>query len=97
MVGRYPACSRQRDRKNKEHLVHEEFPFEDERHLERYVQFHQQELTGLIDHLSTEAKKLSDHASPVNKFVFDALEGLLEFIERHFTKYFDQDAKAPTS
>ncbi len=80
----------------KQTFIHEVFTFEDERHLERYIQYHQQALIRLMDHtafsLNTESK--DGQRSPDSIF-YSSLEDLLTFVERHFTKYFDQDAKAP--
>lgn len=76
-------------------LIHEVFTFEDERHLERYIQYHQQALIRLMDRT---ALFFNDSGSELPQFhqeYYSALEGLLRFIERHFTRYFDQDAKAP--
>lgn len=87
----------------KKKFVHEIFGFEDERHLERYIQLHQQELIRLTDLLAGRSKKLNaEHQADSDftelyQFACNVLEGLLEFIERHFTKYFDQDTKAPES
>lgn len=82
----------------KQKFIDEVFSFEDERHLERYIQYHQQAIIGLMDKVA-----LFLHTDvliqPARKafysMVYPALEELLTFIERHFTKYFDQDAKAP--
>ena len=85
----------------KKKFAHEIFAFEDEHHLERYIQFHQQELIRLADVIG-KVKKPTTKA----EFAFDSplrmqacifIEDLLSFIERHFTKYFDQDTKAPES
>ena len=85
----------------KKKFVHEIFGFEDERHLERYIQLHQQELIRLTDLLASRVKKLNPESesdfTDLYQFTGSMLEGLLEFIERHFTKYFDQDTKAPES
>lgn len=85
----------------KKKFVHEIFGFEDERHLERYIQLHQQELIRLTDLLANRVKKLNPEResdfTDLYQFAGSMLEGLLEFIERHFTKYFDQDTKAPES
>jgi len=78
----------------KKTLVHEVFTFEDERHLERYIQFHQSVLIGLLDKLD----RSSQVKSPRQEFfrlIHAHLDQVLRFIERHFAKYFDQDAKAP--
>lgn len=78
----------------KKTLIHEVFTFEDERHLERYIQFHQSAAIGLLDRLN----RLSE-INPVNsrffQIIYQHVDIILRFIERHFTKYFDQDAKAP--
>ena len=87
----------------KKKFVHEIFGFQDERYLERYIQLHQQELIRLTDLLAGQGKKLGSGSefntdlADAYQFAHHILEGLLEFIERHFTKYFDQDAKAPES
>lgn len=82
----------------KQTFVHEVFTFEDERHLERYIQYHQQALIHLIDKAALFMS--DDHSHDVRKknlyqVFYNAFEQLLLFIEKHFTKYFDQDAKAP--
>lgn len=79
----------------KKSLVHEVFHFEDERHLERYIQYHQQALIRLMDKAASllPAENTTSHIH----LYYKGLEEILVFIERHFTKYFDQDAKAPES
>lgn len=87
----------------KRKFVHEIFAFGEERHLERYIQFHQQELIRLADLLASLRKELNSENESNASFAegynvsHRVIESLLEFIERHFTKYFDQDAKAPES
>jgi hypothetical protein len=78
----------------KQTLIYEVFHFEDERHLERYIQYHQQSLIRLMDrtNIILEARP-QDSERP--RILYSALDELLSFVERHFTKYFDQDAKAP--
>lgn len=83
----------------KKKFVHEIYAFEDERHLERHIQLHQQELIRLMDQL---AKALHDdrqdqYYHELHRLACVAVEELLTFIERYFTKYFDQDTKAPES
>src|SRR5262245_28029951 len=78
--------------KNK--LIHEVFSFEDERHLERYIQFHQSALIGLLDKLNLYAQT-KQHNQELYKIITQHLDAILRFIERHFAKYFDQDSKAP--
>lgn len=84
----------------KQTFVHEVFTFEDERHLERYIQYHQQALIRLMD--KSALFMTGDHANDQKRKRFHevfyvGLEELLLFVERHFTRYFDQDAKAPES
>lgn len=74
-------------------LTHEVFSFEDERHLERYIQYHQRATVYLMDKIAS-LQKNSD-AVEFYQQLYSSLEGLLRFIEKHFTRYFDQDAKAP--
>lgn len=78
----------------KQTLIYEVFHFEDERHLERYIQYHQQSLIRLMDHAAIRIEAQA-HVNEVNPILYKAFDELLAFIERHFTKYFDQDAKAP--
>jgi len=81
----------------KQTFIHEVFSFQDERHLERYIQYHQQALISLMD----ETLKITGNTPSIRKelyqLCYDGLEDMLSFIERHFAKYFDQDAKAPTA
>lgn len=84
----------------KKKFVHEIYAFEDERHLERYIQLHQQELIRLMDQLAGvryDADNDDPHRHELYRYACHAVEELLTFIERHFTKYFDQDTKAPES
>lgn len=78
----------------KKTFIYEVFHFEDERHLERYIQYHQQSLIRLMDKSAFLAKKQSK-AQNILILLYNAFDELLAFIERHFTRYFDQDAKAP--
>lgn len=75
-------------------LIQEVFYLEDERYLERYIQGHQQSLIRLMDHSAIRADDKSA-TGKLDKILYNAFDELLSFIERHFTKYFDQDAKAP--
>lgn len=76
-------------------LFDEIFHFEDERHLERYIQYHQQALISLMD--NTAAIKTNKIKKQINhgQGLYNAFEELLIFMEHHFTKYFDLDARAP--
>lgn len=78
----------------KKTLIHEVFTFEDERHLERYIQFHQTALIGLLDKLDSYRHNNNNRQELFNT-ITTHLDTILRFIERHFAKYFDQDAKAP--
>lgn len=79
--------------KNK--LIDEILHFEDERHLERYIQYHQQALIGLMDNTATLLAAKVIKQTNQYQTLYNAFEELLVFIERHFAKYFDQDARAP--
>lgn len=82
----------------KQTFVHEVFSFEDERHLERYIQYHQQALIRLMDKATLESQRPPighSERSELFQAYYQSLEELLDFVERHFAKYFDQDAKAP--
>ena len=73
------------------------FSFEDERHLERYIQYHQQAIIRLMDKVATLSVDgdTNENKESAYQIIYAGLEELLYFVERHFTKYFDQDAKAP--
>lgn len=89
---------RQEVERIKQTFVHEVFSFEDERHLERYIQYHQQALIRLMDKVALfiNSENPSDQQrKQFYEIFYPGLEELLLFVERHFTKYFDQDAKAP--
>jgi hypothetical protein len=82
----------------KKTFIHEVFTFTDERHLERYIQYHQQALIRLMDQLARDHNV--DHGATERSSYtsyYKGIEELLSFVERHFAKYFDQDAKAPES
>ena len=83
----------------KKKFVHEIYAFDDERHLERHIQLHQQELIRLMDQLAKVMDSANDdqYYHELHRLACTAVEELLTFIERHFTKYFDQDTKAPES
>jgi hypothetical protein len=77
-------------------LVYEVFHFEDERHLERYIQYHQQALIRLIDKTNfLMSGNISTNQHKLYGILYNAFDELLTYVERHFTKYFDQDVKAP--
>ncbi len=80
----------------KQTFIHEVFNFVEERHLERYIQYHQQALVRLMDQVIN-AENTPSTEKDINRFYYKGLEDLLSFVERHFAKYFDQDAKAPES
>lgn len=79
----------------KQTFIHEIFSFEDERHLERYIQYHQQALIRLMDETMGLVNVPKKREKQFYQDSYNGLEELLSFVERHFTKYFDQDAKAP--
>lgn len=78
----------------KQTLIRDVFAIEDENHLRRYVQYHQQALIRLMDTATISLNK--NHSQrDYYKVYYEGLGGLLLFVEQHFAKYFDQDAKAP--
>ncbi|MBL7858155.1 MAG: hypothetical protein JNM57_10750 [Cyclobacteriaceae bacterium] len=81
----------------KQTFIHEVFSFQDERHLERYIQYHQQALISLMDETLKITSDTTSTQKELYQLCYDGLEDMLSFIERHFAKYFDQDAKAPTA
>lgn len=82
----------------KQTFIHEVFTFTDERHLERYIQYHQQALIRLMDQVANDHNVVHGSADKTTfKNFYTGIEELLSFVERHFAKYFDQDAKTPES
>ena len=79
----------------KQTFIHEVFGFGEERHLERYIQYHQRSLIRLMDEAVGMRKSIRKVDSELIQHCYRGLEELLYFIERHFAKYFDQDVKAP--
>ena len=77
-------------------LVHGVYNFEDERFLQRYIQLHQQGIIRLMD-LAVAKGRYGKKEKSISSIYLQGLEELLAFIECHFTKYFDQDAKVPES
>jgi len=71
-----------------------------EQKIERYIQQHQAELTRMLDELTR-----SYSADRAKRQVFQVLfykahkiiEELLDFVEKHFSRYFNVDAKIPDS
>lgn len=79
----------------KQTFINEIFGFSDERHLERYVQYHQLALIRLMDEAVSKSNTSKTIARQMYQLCYQGLEDLLVFIEKHFAKYFDQNAKAP--
>jgi hypothetical protein len=77
-------------------FVSEVFSFQNERHLERYIQYHQQTLIRLMDETLRKTNNAQYLILARLQTLYKGLEELLFFIEQHFSKYFDQDSKAPT-
>ena len=91
----FPGALQQEVERIRQKLIHEVFTFEDERHLERYIQYHQQALIRLLDKSDALLQEGPPTTREFHRVCCEVLTGLLEFVERHFSKYFDQDAKAP--
>jgi len=66
-------------------LIHEVFTFEDERHLERYIQYHQQALIRLLDKADALFEESPTNVKDFYRGSRETLNGLLEFVERHFS------------
>lgn len=79
----------------KQTFIHEIFSFADERHLERYIQYHQQSLIRIMDGVAGLLNTRRRNEKELYHACYKGLDELLSFVERHFTKYFDQDTKAP--
>jgi hypothetical protein len=91
----------------KKAFIREAFGLRKEKLVELYIQYHQSAIVQLIDrlveHLGTDEikdiHKTSNQGgnSTLPKFLYLHLEQLLTYIEKHFSKYFNQNAKSPES
>lgn len=82
----------------KQTLVHEVFAINDERHLERYIRYHQQAFIRLMDEAAlflNGDNGCDGHGRELQAVLYEGTEQLLSFVRRHFAKYFDHDAEAP--
>lgn len=80
----------------KQTLIPEVLSFSDERHLERYIHYHQYALIHIIDKVYVEINSLTHRIDEkITQEVFIELETLLLFLEQRFPRYFDPDAKVP--
>lgn len=86
----------------KNNFINAVFSFEEERYLEHYIQYHQRALIRLAGNLLTYVKpeSLGEVSSLVTpevfcQYTYKSLQELLDFIEKHFSKYFDQNAWIP--
>ncbi len=88
-------------------FIKEAFGLKKEKHVELYIQYHQSAVVQLIDRITEnmvageieEIYKVTDEENRANllKLVYQRLEDLLTYIEKHFAKYFNQHAKCPES
>lgn len=83
------------------------FGYQCERQIERYMQLHQRDLIritdGLLSYLTNdEARRIRDQDKNLTltnlyKNVYRYLEGLLTYLERHFSRFFDVEATIPNA
>lgn len=79
----------------KQVVINEVFGFQDEGHLERYIQYHQRAIIRLMDEAIRYRQALKISGKLLYQECYYQLEDLLAFIEKHFARYFDQNATAP--
>lgn len=86
----------------KNNFINAVFGFEEERYLERYIQYHQRALIRLAGNLLNYVQpenlgEVSNSVTPeiLSQYTYKLLQELLDFIEKHFSKYFDQNAWIP--
>jgi len=80
----------------KECFAMQAISFENEPQVKRYVQYHQSQLTSLIDELFTLSKSGKVIGSPIESeafFLYDQLEEILDFIQVEFPIYFNQEGR----
>jgi len=91
------------DRVKKSFVAHL-FQVENESRFELFIQHHQAHIIRLADKVATAIDKESLNLNNISsaptrlnlcKVLLQAFEDLLNYIEAHFTKYFDQDQKIP--
>lgn len=84
----------------KNNLINSSFAFSNERFIERYIQYHQRALIRLAGGLLNVVQPEILYG-PVNgralliQYVYQSIQELLNFIQKHFTKYFDENAWIP--
>jgi hypothetical protein len=83
----------------REHLMEDTFGIRKEKALELCIAIYQSSLIELADTLAGYQKQVSkkDKMAAVYQDILFIVESMLTFIERHFTKYFNLDAKIPDS
>jgi hypothetical protein len=91
----------------KKTFVREAFSLRKEKLVELYIQYHQSAIVQLIDQLielygpdefeEVHKSKLTENNLQLSRFFYLHLEELLRYIEKHFSKYFNQNAKSPES
>jgi hypothetical protein len=89
----------------KKRLVKQVFSIAKDKQVERFIQNHHQLLIAIIDKLMSqlpESKRvevfnLEEPSSQKLRIAYVALESLLAFVEKHFSRYIDLSAKIPES
>lgn len=81
----------------KKKFIQEVFALSDEKHLERYIQFHQQQLVRLLDLVTGIKTAEGSSTFALGSAAIASIQELMQFIEKHFLRYFDQDGNAPQS
>lgn len=106
--GYWKSIADTENKRIKRAFMKEVFSLKKEKYIETYIQQHQQELIRLTDHLlkyfpPQEARSIyeniSDDETLLNlyRIIYHYLEGLLAYIEKHFSRYFNLKAKIPDS
>ncbi len=89
-------------------LIRKALQVKKDRVIEFYIRYHQEAIIHLIDQIvektnqevliaTKEPHKSDPDESDLGYTLYSALEHLLNYIERHFSKFFNLDAKSPES
>ena len=100
VIDQWEAKLKQEFDRIKRAFINTVFGIASEQKIERYIQQHQAELTRMLDELTR-----SYSADRAKRQVFHLLflkahkiiQELLDFVEKHFSRYFNMDAKIPDS
>jgi len=78
-------------------FIKESFSLKKDKHIEVYIQHHQNAIIHLWDSVPGNHENSKSACKEAILFVHNKLGELLSFVEKHFSRYFDLSAKIPES